>query len=364
VSLVCHPSGARSTIGWILIGALVIVALSFQSCERTILPGVPTLADMQENFGRVYPVTSSDYLPFTSPPMTAITDPEGAFGAISYNALGCRGPDPRTIEKPPGKTRALLLGDSFVLGWGLREEQSISGQLRARLNPAPGPSRYEVINAGYRAGYSPDAYYAYLKKEGLALKPDWIAVQIFTHNDFNDVATNVWEETDELGGPTRLYSRRLFPDHRATLLSAKALPWNYKVPLLGRSRMFVAAGNGFNELFLGEDARIASDLVGEPLPPEETARRMETALTALSRLCEREHIPIVFLWFDWVGRHRSDHLQEPMLREVIEQKLRRPYRALHDVLQDSHRIPDDAHTNAEGARVISDALYELAKPWM
>lgn len=79
--------------------------------------------------------------------------------AVSYrfNSLGLRGPD-RKIPAPPGTFRILLLGDSFAMGLGVKEDDTIAAQLENRLNSSPpaggGGTRFEVINGGVR-GYTP-----------------------------------------------------------------------------------------------------------------------------------------------------------------------------------------------------------------
>lgn len=60
---------------------------------------------------------------------------------IRINSLGFRGP-----ELSPDyniKHRIAVVGDSVALGWGVKESETLSGQLEQRLGP-----EYEVINAG------------------------------------------------------------------------------------------------------------------------------------------------------------------------------------------------------------------------
>lgn len=60
---------------------------------------------------------------------------------IRINSLGFRGPE---LSLDNGiKHRIAVVGDSVALGWGVKESETLSGQLEQRLGP-----EYEVINAG------------------------------------------------------------------------------------------------------------------------------------------------------------------------------------------------------------------------
>lgn len=60
---------------------------------------------------------------------------------IRINSLGLRGAELRS--DPEVKHRVAVVGDSVALGWGVKESETLSGQLDLRLG-----AEYEVINAG------------------------------------------------------------------------------------------------------------------------------------------------------------------------------------------------------------------------
>lgn len=62
---------------------------------------------------------------------TRVRTRTGHRSSISTNSLGFRGPEPRA-----GEGATLLLGDSQVLGFGVEEEESMAGWLRASGHPA------------------------------------------------------------------------------------------------------------------------------------------------------------------------------------------------------------------------------------
>ena len=98
----------------------------------------------------------------------------------------------RTLQKPEGVRRILLLGDSVVEGYGLRESETISQQLEAFY---PDGST-EVLNFGVSA-YCTRAEIELLEVKGLRFDPD-VVILVFVENDFD----NFNREAFPLGGTT------------------------------------------------------------------------------------------------------------------------------------------------------------------
>lgn len=86
----------------------------------------------------------------------------------------------RSLEKHAGVRRILLLGDSVVEGYGLRESETISQQLEA-LYP---DGSTEVLNFGVSA-YCTRAEIELLEVKGLRFDPD-IVVLVLVENDFDN----------------------------------------------------------------------------------------------------------------------------------------------------------------------------------
>jgi tetratricopeptide (TPR) repeat protein len=98
----------------------------------------------------------------------------------STNSHGQRDHE-RTIQKPPGVRRILLLGDSVVEGQGIREiRDMLSGQLE-RLYPE---GTVEVLNFGV-SGYCTRAEIELLEVKGVKFQPD-VVVVVFVFNDFDN----------------------------------------------------------------------------------------------------------------------------------------------------------------------------------
>jgi hypothetical protein len=83
---------------------------------------------------------------------------------ISYatNDDGLREAYDYALEKPPGVRRVILLGDSFVFGWGLPLEHTMGHQLASLLDG----TRWEVLNMGV-PGYNTTHEVSFLEDRGL-----------------------------------------------------------------------------------------------------------------------------------------------------------------------------------------------------
>ena len=152
------------------------------------------MAGLIEGGARVYadrlqgaPGTSKDPL-LRFDPLLGWSKPRGTRGVIErpeykveleINSLGLRGPE-RGYAKPPGVRRVLLLGDSFVEGYTVREDESVRANLERLLAPR-GP--IEVLNGGTH-GYSTDQELLFFESEGRRYAPDEV-VLLFYYNDLH-----------------------------------------------------------------------------------------------------------------------------------------------------------------------------------
>jgi len=106
--------------------------------------------------------------------------PHNATTRFSTNSLGLRGPEVPTV-KPEGVQRIVVVGDSFVWGWGIDDGQTFPDQLGA------GRSDRQIINLGV-IGYGLLQEMQYFQRMAAALAPDAVVLS-FCENDV--VATTV-----------------------------------------------------------------------------------------------------------------------------------------------------------------------------
>jgi hypothetical protein len=99
---------------------------------------------------------------------------------VTISPLGLR--DPRTsYEKPPGTYRIVLLGDSFVEGVQVQEQETVARQLETILNQRSS-RKVEVINAGV-AAYGTAQELLYYEDEVSRFQPDAVLLFFFPWND-------------------------------------------------------------------------------------------------------------------------------------------------------------------------------------
>ena len=95
------------------------------------------------------------------------------------NNLGYRGGD-FALEKTPGVTRVLFLGDSFTYGSGVNDNETFSALLGSFFREHN--FAIEVINGGF-ASYSPLLHYLRMRDDHIRLNPD----RVFLFYDLTDL---------------------------------------------------------------------------------------------------------------------------------------------------------------------------------
>lgn len=99
---------------------------------------------------------------------------------LHFNHQGIRGED-IAFERDPDIFRILVLGDSFVEGYTVNFEETLTEVLKNSLNRSLTPRKVEVINAGI-AGFSTDQEYLFMREIGVRYKPD-LTILLFCYND-------------------------------------------------------------------------------------------------------------------------------------------------------------------------------------
>jgi lysophospholipase L1-like esterase len=129
------------------------------------------------------------------------------------NARGFRGPAFSPAAR--GKKRVLFMGDSFVFGVNVEEQDSMPAVLRRFLGQG-----YEVLNMGVQ-GYGPDQSLIQLEDAALSWEPDKVILALYPTNDFADMEKNKLFRLDAQGGLERVsptLTSPLFPRWRTAAL--------------------------------------------------------------------------------------------------------------------------------------------------
>lgn len=302
---------------------------------------------------------------------------EGVMWDIPFvtNAYGFRDEPPLAPAPPDSEFRILSLGDSIGFGLGVPAPDRYGQVLQRDLNRSPGALRFRVVNASGQ-GYSPSSYAAYLYREGLALNPDLVLVQIELCNDVTDEALLDWSSRTEEGIPGSIRGGRyvvgwdgqllgtwahgpyLFEKtYTYTVLLRKSLESLYRIfptePFhSGRGLTYYAMGY---EKFLLDRNRI-----------EAGWKRLFDALEGSRILLERQRIPLLVLLIPArhvFEQHAPAHARfaRNLMDRAIEQCESRQIPFLNPSVDlgeagGAGLYFDFAHLTSEGNRITGEAL--------
>lgn len=277
---------------------------------------------------------------------------------IRINELGFRD-GKHAPEKPPDVVRILGLGDSFLFGWGVPEDQTFLRLLERRLSDRTG-RRIETINAGV-PGWGLNQYYIYLALMGRQLAPDLVVLAYFV---------------DDLNGPLE---ERLAPD----LQYQRGL--QYKGGIFHRSRL-VNFMKSLSHLvreknrparvgYLHDLDRRREEWSKRPNylmvsgDPDEQRRHVELLSRHLARVKERAdatQATLVLMLIPDISQLRHPEVQQ--INRILVDTCRRlgiPFLDMTPIFEQAddpgrfYLWPRDPHTNAAGHAEMAAALERL-----
>lgn len=149
-----------------------------------------------------------------------------AQGCVEYrfNELGLRDRPGLTWEKPTGTTRVICLGDSFTLGWGVRQEHNWPVLIERDLTRSW--PQVQVVNCGGAGMSYTDEYWFALEHRFGRLQPDLVLVTLCL-NDLLVTNGKLCHFRDEAldvdGRPPTLFGSQILADLSAGNRVANAL---------------------------------------------------------------------------------------------------------------------------------------------
>jgi len=264
---------------------------------------------------------------------------------ISYatNDDGLREDHDYALEKAPGVRRVILLGDSFVFGWGLHLEHTMSHQLTSLLDEP----KWEILNLGVPAYNTLDEV-LFLEKRGLKYDPD-VVILVYHPNDSTVVTTT------ELGDPqaterllTAYYDGTASPEDRSRV----------EAFLRRQGQPLAPAWNA-----PGLPTRDRGYFFRTFLPPFWS--QVQTALTRLAELAREHHFTVMVMILPELDRPWENH-PFPALYERVHAEMARHGFEVIDLYPLLQRYPNadlmlwgyDGHTSAFANRIIAHVLVE------
>lgn len=210
--------------------SLLLMMLSFTEVVRWGLNlQMPSPAIIGENdFSKAEPIQSSRFNPYTSAPNAQ------PYGQVIFDDEGYSSPRFVSRQKPADTYRVLIFGDRYGVGMNTTAESIFPTILQSFLDTVDRP--IEVVNLSYRAGQTPDAYYAYFVNEGLALQPDLILLNI-NLSSVDALQSHIWRKTDAYGGPTQLHHVDDLVGYHGEWINRETY-WYFQIPVLRQLRLF------------------------------------------------------------------------------------------------------------------------------
>jgi hypothetical protein len=103
---------------------------------------------------------------------------------VGVNSQGWRGAE-FSPRKPDGVYRIVLLGDSYMAGMQVNDDEVFAAVLERELNAPARTRRVEVVNIGVPS-WGTDQEYLALREIALAYQPDLVVVAFYAQNDVSD----------------------------------------------------------------------------------------------------------------------------------------------------------------------------------
>jgi Tfp pilus assembly protein PilF len=256
----------RRPAKWLLAaGSFLVALLACESGVRwfALAPQVkPFWLSNEDSPDVVYRRSSNPILGFELKPDFRHSSPDQRTTYSRINSYGQRDVE-RTVEKPKGVRRVIVLGDSVVEGHGLPDlELTISRQLEKLYSDG----KTQVLNFGV-SGYCTRSEVELLETKGLKFEPD-VVIVVFVENDFNNFSPEAFQLGTVVDRPTPV--KHLFL-------------W---------SHFFRLACIRFNLFRFGEDA--------EPLKWNQRAIGENNVVTGFERLrelaVEHDFTPLIAIW--------------------------------------------------------------------
>lgn len=175
---------------WLLRLALLSISLLFCAAALEIAARVldARRGGGKEGFEPVQYTMHDERLGWRLAPGTSATYRRREYTVrVEVNSLGMRDPE-RPALPPAGSRRVLALGDSFLEGYTVPLEQTVTRRTEAELGRA---CPTEVLNGGV-AAYSTDQEYLWYLDRGRALRPDVVLVFLYYNDIFANTVDRYW----------------------------------------------------------------------------------------------------------------------------------------------------------------------------
>ena len=273
----------------------------------------------------------------------------------TVNSWGHRSDQEYMLEKPEGKFRVLVLGDSMTAGLGIKNvKNTYPKKLEYYLNKKLEVPKFEIINTGHPA-WSTDNELFDLFANGFKFQPDMVILGYF-HNDINDFRDSDSPRADFLScdvGEVELISDK---GPLKNLLKQSHL---YKFVNLKINRLLEKIGNKpkFTDCIKAAYSSIGWDM-------------LKVYLDAINMACVIRNVKLVIGVIPLMYQ-LDDNYPIPEVHSKIMGYCKERSIECIDFYEDGFKGLDeksliisenDRHLNADGAEVVAHAIYKKLEP--
>ncbi len=338
----------------LLVGTLLLLAIGAELALRYGLPLV------KPRFTRVDPDLGWHH----NSSVGMHGEREGHAFYLSYNNHGFRPPD-RSFEKPSDQRRIVVLGDSFVDGAEVGDDEVFTWKLNERLDG------FEVINLGVY-GYSTSQELVMLQKYGLKYDPDMVLLVTLpndfvgnytTIGDFGPTPTFVLKDGEiQFRATDHPHTRAQF---RATHLPIPGAPYLHQ-----NSHLYYALNHYIYQRLNSDSIVRLRNAERESVEVEARATIYQAIVNRMNELCVANDVPFaVLMIYDEQQLVRNKISPNLELAEALRQDgidvidLFDDLKSAQASGADSLYYEEDIHWNATGhaevARILESRLPEI-----
>ena len=273
---------------------------------------------------------------------------------VHINSAGWRGKD-FSQTKPPGTFRILGVGDSFMFGKAVDDDDVFLAQLERKLKSG-GDARYEALNAGHEGINTTTELQFFNESEMTKLAPDVVIIGFTVSNDA------------ELTPNRRAYRER----KRSATLLLRVTESGWFSALSEKSRLAVLLARGAEWASSRELSKINAEVILSNYEDgSESWESCRKALVGFYEICHQHKIPFILVLFPDCSSELNEAFRDyPKDFKDVHEKLKEVFSRKNgaivvDILDDlaattlkacETMVPVDGHPNAKWHELVASRL--------
>lgn len=290
---------------------------------------------------------------------------EGHTFRDSYNSHGYRWPE-HSVNKPAGKLRVAMLGDSFVDGSEVGDQELMTWHLQQAMKDV------DVVNFGVY-GYSTAQESLTLEHVALSFDPD-LVVLVTVPNDFSGNLNNVSffgpAPRYMLSGDSLVYESTRSAEARATF-RATNLPVPGMTFLHEHSLVYYFLNHFIYQRFTGAKIQSLLEAQMKSISPADQVELYRRIVRHMKQLCDARGVGfLVVLSYEKSNLHPGPDSPAAQLVNLLQSDgvstldLYKPLRDAEQAADSSYFYKEDIHWNVRGHRLVANLLRPPIEQWL